>query len=187
MLRRFDNWMLTGSCIVRRQTLDEAGALDEACGTFADGFLLRKVALTRGFCYAPRPVAGWRIFSSSASRQTALEVDKAVEVLHTVADKIAADPVFPPWYAEVFRARWRFAVSRLALEATPIGHPALDAMAADSALDTRVLEHIRELLRRAPALERMATLAWLTLRLRPFPLWRVLATWLSRWRRAAPA
>src|SRR5947209_10692137 len=103
LLRRFDNWILTGSTIFRRDAMELAGGLDESCGSFADGYLLRKIAVTRGFCYAPRLVAGWRIFSSSVSRQTALDVDKAREILQTIPVKISNDPAFPPWYACLFR------------------------------------------------------------------------------------
>lgn len=187
LLRHSDNWILTGATVIRRQALDSAGGLDESCDTFADGFAVRKIALMRGFCYAPRLVAGWRIFSDSASRQTAFDSIRAAHMLHTIPEKIASDPVFPPWYARAFRSRWRFAVSRLAVEATPINYAVLDAMAVESSLDARVLKRIRALLARAAWLERQVTLAWLALRLRPYPLSRLIASRLSRWRGVAGA
>ena len=107
--------------------------------------------------------------------------------MHTIPEKIASDPVFPPWYARAFRGRWRFAVSRLAVEATPINYQVLDAMAAESSLDARVLKRIRALLARTAWLERHVTLAWLAVRLRPYPLSRLLASHLSRWRGVAAA
>jgi glycosyltransferase involved in cell wall biosynthesis len=193
MLRRFDNWIATGSTIVRRDALEQAGGLDESFGSFADGYLLRKIALMRGFCYAPRAVAEWRIFQGGVSRQSSLNVEKATEILRTVPARIAADPAFPDWYPRLFRDRWAFASSRLALESRPIHHALLDAMAADSPLDLRALRLIRtwlgrSWLGRSPALERTATLAWLALRLRPYPLSALVVTRLVRWlRRRADA
>ena len=181
MLRRFDNWMVTGSSLIRRDALDDAGGLDETLGSFADGYLLRKIALKRGFCYAPRPVAIWRIFASGVSRQSSLNVQKATEILRSIPARIAADPAFPEWYPALFGARWRFASSRLALEARPIHYDLLDAMAADSPLDRRMLGALRSWLGAVPALERAATLAWLTIRLKPYPLTELLATRLARW------
>jgi glycosyltransferase involved in cell wall biosynthesis len=181
LLRRFDNWILTGSTIFRRDALEAAGGLDESCGSFADGYLLRKIAVTRGFCYAPRLVAGWRIFSGSVSRQTALDVEKAKEILQTIPVKISEDPAFPSWYARLFRNRWQFAAARLAAQTTPINHAVLDSIAVDSPLDAQALNLIRRALAWSASLERIATLAWLTIRLRPYPLSGLVGSTLSRW------
>jgi glycosyltransferase involved in cell wall biosynthesis len=181
LLRRFDNWILTGGTILRRDALEAAGGLDESCGSFADGYLLRKIAVTRGFCYAPQLVAGWRIFSGSVSRQTALDVEKAREILWTVPAKLAGDPVFPAWYAGLFRKRWQFAAARLAAQATPINHAVLDSMAIDSPFDRATLKLLRRALGSFPSLERLATLIWLTIRVRPYPLSGLIGSALSRW------
>jgi glycosyltransferase involved in cell wall biosynthesis len=181
LLRRFDNWILTGSAILRRDALEAAGGLDESCGSFADGYLLRKIAVTRGFCYAPQLVAAWRIFPSSVSRQTALDVERATEILHTVPARIAADPAFPSWYADLFRKRWRFAAARIAAQATPINHAVLDAIAVESPLDMAMLKLLRRTLGWFPSLERIATLTWLTIRVRPYPLSGLIGSALSRW------
>jgi glycosyltransferase involved in cell wall biosynthesis len=181
LLRHFDNWILTGSTILRRDAIEAAGGLDESCGSFADGYLLRKIAVTRGFCYAPQLVAGWRIFSSSVSRRTALDVEKAREILRTIPAKIAKDAAFPAWYASLFRKRWQFAVARLATQAAPINHAVLDSMVVDSPLDLMVLKLFRRMLGRSPSLERIVTLAWLTMRIRPYPLSGLVGSALSRW------
>jgi len=181
LLRRFDNWILTGSTILRREALEAAGGLDESCGTFADGYLLRKVAVTRGFCYAPQLVAGWRIFSSSVSRQTALDVEKAREILRTIPAKIAEDPAFPTWYAGLFRKRWQFAAARLAAQATPINHAVLDSMVVDSPFDMRALKLLRLTLGWFALLERIAILTWLAVRVRPYPVSGLIGSALSRW------
>jgi hypothetical protein len=181
-LRRCDNWILTGSTVFRRDAFEIAGGLDETLGTFADGYLARKVALTTGFCYAPKVVAAWRISSYSVSRQTSLTLEKATAILQTMPTRISNDPLFPEWYPGLFRSRWQFASSRLATEATPINYAVLESMFADSTLDARMLKCIRWCLGRFGLLERLVTLAWLAVRLRPYPLSGLIATRLSRWR-----
>jgi glycosyltransferase involved in cell wall biosynthesis len=180
MLWRFDNWILTGSTIFRRDAMVSAGGLDETCGSFADGYLLRKIAVTSGFCYAPQVVSAWRIFASGVSRQTALDCEKAMDILRTIPPKISGDPAFPEWYTRSFCNRWRFAASRLATQTSPINYAVLDSMAANSALDACMLKLIRSVFSRFGALERLTTLAWLAIRLRPYPLTGLIATRLSR-------
>jgi glycosyltransferase involved in cell wall biosynthesis len=182
ILRRIDNWILTGATVFRRDALDVAGGLNDSLGSFADGYVARKIAVTRGFCYAPRPVAGWRIFSSSVSRQTALDLDGATHVLRRVPEIISSDPAFPAWYAPLFRNRWRFAVSRLAVQANPINYAILDSMVSDFAMTARILKLVRRALAHAPSLERVVTLTLLAIQLRPYPLWGLVATKLSRLR-----
>ena len=45
LLRSTDNWILTGSAIFRRDCVTWAGGFDARLGSFADGFIARKVAL----------------------------------------------------------------------------------------------------------------------------------------------
>jgi glycosyltransferase involved in cell wall biosynthesis len=168
LLKRSDNWILTGSSVFRRDVVTRAGGLDQRLGSFADGFLARKVALSWGFYYAPQVVATWVIFSDSVSRKTALDPVRAREALERVPARLAADPVFPKWYPRVFENRWRFATSRLALEAEPINYALLSAMGVRSGLDDLVLTKLCPRLH--PKLARLAALAWLWFRLRPTSL-----------------
>jgi glycosyltransferase involved in cell wall biosynthesis len=178
LLRYSDNWILTGSTVFRRNAVLSAGGLHPQLGPFADGYLARKIALTHGFCFAPQIVSTWCIFPNSVSRLTALSVDKSETFLQTIPPVIDADPVFPTWYADIFRRRWRFGISRLALEMDPINRPLLMSMGAPSPLDRSVLKLILETL--TPKLARLTALAWLWFRLRPIGLLRVLRTAASR-------
>lgn len=181
LLRRSDNWIHTGGAVFRRKAIAAAGGLDASLGSFADGYLARRTALTHGFCYAPQPVAVWRILDGSQSRHTATDPAQAARVLESVPARLAADPAFPPWYASLFRRRWRFAACRLALQADPINRRALEMLGASTALDRFALHLFRLLLASAPPLERAATLAWLALRLRPYALLGLIKTHLQRW------
>ena len=176
-LARADNWSLTGSTIFRREAVVWAGGFDEQLGSFADGFVARKIALTYGFCFIPRVVATWVIYSNSFSRQTALDVERAQQLLEHIGARLSTDPTFPKWYAGVFANRWRFATSKLALEASPVNYEFLMMMAARSSLD----RHIIFMLSRSPWwLPRIFLLAWLWLRFHPTTLVGLILTALAR-------
>ena len=67
LLRSTDNWIHTGSAVFRREAVTWAGGFDPRLGSFADGFIARKIALQFGF-YSSRKSspAGW--CSPTASR-----------------------------------------------------------------------------------------------------------------------
>jgi glycosyltransferase involved in cell wall biosynthesis len=174
LLARSDNWILTGSAVFRRAAIADAGGLDEGLGSFADGFLARKISLMRGFCYAPQVVAAWCVHPSGLSRSAALDAKRAGRVLELVTAKIAADAVFPPWYVQLFADRWRFATARLALQATPRNDVVIMAMGARSKLDRVVLSLASRLPGRS--LANLAMLGWLWLRFRPYRLADLLRT-----------
>ena len=100
LLRSTDNWILTGSAIFRRDCVTWAGGFDARLGSFADGFIARKVALKYGFLFEPEIVASWVVFPDSVSRKTALDLQRTKYILDVVPTLIAADPGFPSWYAE---------------------------------------------------------------------------------------
>jgi glycosyltransferase involved in cell wall biosynthesis len=178
LLARIDNWILTGCAVFRRDAVVQMGGFDARLGSFADSYVARKIALTHGFCYAPSVVATWCVYDDSVSRSTALQVGKARDVLDTLPKQIAADPVFPAWYAGVFASRWRFAAARLALEANPVDHELLLVMGALSSFDRALIRAVWSVA--SGRLARVATLAWLWLRLRPTSLAGLLHTAMAR-------
>jgi len=106
LLRRSDNWILTGSAVFRRDRVLEAGGFSSALGSFADGYLARKIALRHGFCFAPETVATWCIFEEGLSRTTAADPQQAVRAMARALAHIAANPIFPRWYPALFERRW---------------------------------------------------------------------------------
>ncbi len=178
LLRHIDNFILTNASIFRRDCVTTAGALDGTLGPFADGIMARRIALTHGFCFAPRIVACWAVYPASYSRQAASDLEQTLRFLDLIPARLAADPVFPQWYPAVFAHRWRFATSRLALEAEPIDHKRVMAMGARSQVDRAILNAIRALPGRRIA--RVAALVWLAIRLRPTSLIALARTALMR-------
>jgi glycosyltransferase involved in cell wall biosynthesis len=176
LLNTTDNWILTGSSLFRRESVLWAGGLDSKLGPFADGMLGRKLALKFGFFFEPKPVATWVVFSDSQSRRTALDLKKTKHFLEAVPSWIAADPVFPPWYAEVFRNRSRFSACRLVLERHPLDREFILTVGARSPAEAATLEKIMALPDR---LARVVILALLWFRLRPISLTALLRTKLA--------
>jgi glycosyltransferase involved in cell wall biosynthesis len=175
LLKTTDNWILTGSSVFRRECVLWAGGFDERIGAFADGILGRKVALKFGFFFETRPVAVWVVFPDSQSRRVALDQDKTRHFLDTVPDRIAADPVFPAWYAETFRNRARFSACRLVLQGYPLDRDFILTIGARSAAERAAIERLLEL---PEKFARVTILALLWYRLRPIALTAVLRTML---------
>jgi glycosyltransferase involved in cell wall biosynthesis len=182
LLRTTDNWILTGSAVFRRDSVLEAGGFSAELGSFADGYLARKIALQHGFCYAPKIVATWCIFEEGLSRSTAAHPEQAIHVMAQALAHITADPVFPRWYPPLFERRWRFATSRLAVMARPINRPVLLRLSVQSGIGRGLLGAISRLaLGRAG---RVLLLGWLWLRLRPMSLAALSKTiWARYWER----
>jgi glycosyltransferase involved in cell wall biosynthesis len=178
LLARIDNWVVTSSAVFRRDAIEQAGGLNAELGSFADGYMARKIMLQRGFCYSPEICARWSVFRTSLSRERALQPTTAAESLAMLPSHMEADPVFPRWYAEKFRKRWRFATARLALDASPIDRELLLRMGATCRFDRNVLGMLASLPMRP--LARLLILAWLWFRLRPYALTSLLATQISR-------
>ena len=168
LLRTTDNWILTGSSVFRRECVTWAGGFDARLGSFADGFIARKIALRYGFYFEPKIVASWVVFPDSVSRRTARELQRSKYILDTVPSLIAADSGFPSWYAAAFRDRWRFAACRLALQADPIDQAVVLELGARSAAEKAKFESILALLPHQAA--QLVILAWLWYRLRPTSL-----------------
>jgi glycosyltransferase involved in cell wall biosynthesis len=178
LLRRNDNFILTGAAVFRRDCVVSAGGLQEELSTFADGYLVRKIALTRGFCYAPTVVLTWCIFHDSVSRKTSTEPARAHQVLEKIEAQLASDPHFPAWYRDAFRRRWHFATSRLALQDDPINRDLLITMGAQNTADRTALNYILNTFGRNIA--RALILGFLWWRFRPLSLIDLGTTALAR-------
>jgi glycosyltransferase involved in cell wall biosynthesis len=178
LLRRNDNFIATGAAVFRRDAVTWAGGFDEELSTFADGYLVRKIALTYGFCFVPIVVLTWHIFPDSVSRKTSTETDRAQQVLEKIEARMAVDPVFPRWYRDVFVRRWRFATSRLAVQANPVNRHLLMDMGAQNATDRALFGFVLKVFSARSA--RFLILAWLWLRLRPLSLIGLGSTALTR-------
>lgn len=184
MLRVTDNWVLTGATVFRHEALVWAGAFDERLGSFADGFVARKIALRFGCFFDPRTVAVWAVYPQSVSRRTASDPYAAATALQQLPKRLASDCTFPMWYPMLFARRWRFAVGRIAISKRPPDVAALSAVSLATEPDRLLLARICRLLPRRLAYA--VGLAWLAIRTRSIGfrgLYRLLMS--ACWRRLA--
>jgi glycosyltransferase involved in cell wall biosynthesis len=182
-LRRIDNWMLTGTALVSRKSIAEAGGFDAALGAFADGYILRRLAFSKGCCFVTHAGLIWRVSARGLSRSQAADPAKTLATLQLALERMNADPVFPRWYLPLFERRWRFAVSRLAIRARPMNRDILERVGARGVIGRAVLAGCARV---GGPFGQVAALAWLTIQERPTSLVGIFATRLSRWRQKAP-
>lgn len=176
-LRRIDNWILTGTALVRRDLITAAGGFDAALGAFADGHALRRLALLHGCCFVPYLGLVWRVNAGGLSRSQASDPAASLSLLKTALEKMRADPAFPPWYPALFERRWRFGVGRIAAEVRPMNRPVLARVCARGPIGRIVLTGAAAL---GGPLGRVAALGWLSLREQPTSFVGLLVTVLSR-------
>jgi glycosyltransferase involved in cell wall biosynthesis len=178
LLRTADNFIMSGSAVFRRDAIMEKGGFDARAGSFSDGLLVRKIALTYGFCFVPRVFAVWNIFAQGYSRSTALDAERARKALEALPALIEQDPDFPEWYPAVFRRRWRFGAARLALQAEPPNLAIFMEIGAASRSDRRILSLLSRWMSFPPV--RFLSVAFLAVRLEPYRLRDLMATAVAR-------
>jgi glycosyltransferase involved in cell wall biosynthesis len=178
LLRRNDNFVVTGAAVFRRDAVISAGGFQNELSTFADGYLVRKIALMRGLCYAPTAMVTWCVFPGGVSRKTSTQPDRAKQLLATIISRLATDPAFPDWYADAFKRRWHFSTARLALEENPVNRKLLIDMGAQNSQDRAALNYLLDTFGRKAA--RVLILGWLWWRFRPFSLAGLATTSIAR-------
>lgn len=176
LLRHIDNFVLTPATLFRRNLVIAAGGFDASLASFTDGHLVRRLALTHGFCFTPKVLAEWRIDDAGYSRSAVKDPVRGLALLDNMKTALMNDPVFPSWYPDLFVRRWRFSVARIAVQSDPPDFATLQAV-APGPLMWWVIEALRRV---PPSVARLVLLSVLTLRLRPMSLMAVLRTWSGR-------
>lgn len=174
LLRRIDNFIMTQAALFRRTAVLDAGGFDARLGSFCDGVLARRLALTQGFCFAPAVLGEWRVAETGYSRSLSRDAARALGALAEVRRVLEQDTAFPSWYPAVFERRWRFATARLAVQADPV-----DVAVMESMLGGRPF-WLPPLLRFPAGLRNPLLLGALTLRFRPTSLTGLAVTAIAR-------
>ena len=118
ILRRHDGWFRCNSAVYRRQTINDLGGFIPELGTFGDAFACAVIALQKGCCFIPEPLAVRRVSLESSSHrstediQTALNIFGHAEHLMTTVYR----DIFPADYVALWDRRWRYAVGSAALK-----------------------------------------------------------------------
>lgn len=180
-MRGTDNWFVGTSVIYRRAHLEAVGYFDHSLGSLADGMTNRRLAFRCGFWFDPKILSAWRRYPESMSGQVAMSAaagDQSLATAHAYLTRYLPDDVREE-YAELFDRRYRFNIARLRLlwNKGAVDARDLARLLKLSAFDRRAIE----VLGRVPVLGTRLVLVWLTLRLHPFSMRALAASW---WRNA---
>jgi glycosyltransferase involved in cell wall biosynthesis len=172
-----DNWIVGPTVVYRRELLLETGGFDAHLASFADGIIVRKLALLHGFYFDPDILAGCTVHPQSFSAGYALSANKNRALIDIVRER--AVQLFPEdicgAYSELLTRRLRFAASRLSLlfDAENPNADGVSSVFGGSTIDRRMLWLLRQL----PFISRTAILGWMFIRTRPFGVWSVINSW----------
>jgi glycosyltransferase involved in cell wall biosynthesis len=108
LLRKSDNWTVTGATLIRRSFLENESPLNVKLGSGADGFLLRRLALIHGFSFIPVIGLHWRRFDNGYSTRTLSDPSIFAQQINYYRDLMKSESIFPSWYVEKFRDRMYF-------------------------------------------------------------------------------
>ncbi len=175
LLRQMDNLFVSVVAIYRRDLMLASGGLDEQLGALCDSFLARRMALERGFVFVPRILGTWHVQTASLSRSSALDVGRIAALTEEAVQRIRRDEgrLYPQGYAALFTRRARFASARLAVVERQFDATLIAALAQQGDPARGLLALIAAW---PSAPRRIAALIWLTLRLRPMSVPRVILT-----------
>ena len=172
-----DNWAVGATVVFRRQRLLAIGGFGETLASLCDGMVVRLLALVDGFYFDPSICAAWEVYPESLSARSALSSSESSRLADKLVQHVKS--AFPAdvrdTYALLWSRRLRFNMGRLWLVFGKgvIDGDQLSAALQLSALDNRVLR----LLAALPGLSKLAILAWLTVRLRPYGVRAIVKGW----------
>ena len=120
LLRQCDSWMISNSCIYRRDAVLECGGFLPELGAVCDIFLGMLIALKYGTCFIPKQLAGFRLMAGgySANFQSASALDIALKKYSYTADlmKTTYADLFPVEYADSWERRMRYCAKLSAIK-----------------------------------------------------------------------
>lgn len=116
VLMRDDSWFMGNTAIYRRSAFEAEGSFPQDVGGFADGYLMRHLALRYGACYSPEELGTWRRVEGSISWGDSVNIERAKTIAATAGAKMTALPeIFPKGYARRWQQRHLFSVYALQL------------------------------------------------------------------------
>jgi putative glycosyltransferase (TIGR04372 family) len=176
LLQAGDNYFVGPATLYRRSGVLEVGGFDEQLGSICDGFISRQLAVRYGFGFIPEVLGYWRMHDKNYSVSTATSPQKLEAALRSLRAKLAREPAggFATDYYDTLSRRIRFGGVRLIAlnRKKPFQTRAAEIAALLHAGDLE--RQMLSIFLAAGSLGLMIALAWLTLRLRPLSLLRLL-------------
>lgn len=177
LFEKIDNFTPSSAVVLKRTAVEAEGRLLPELGSFADGYLMRCLALGHGFCFAPTVVANWTVNPEGVSMMTASRPETALGVLENAQARMRMRDIFPSSYPEVFGRRWRFGIGRVAAGESREVLVGLAPVVAPGRTESAIWDGLARIPGQAG---RFLRLSWLTLRFRPFSLLAIASTQIAR-------
>lgn len=177
LFAKIDNFTPSSAVVLKRAAVEAEGRLLPELGSFADGYLMRCLALGHGFCFAPTVVANWTVNPGGVSLTTASRPETALGVLENAQARMRTRDIFPSSYPEIFGRRWRFGIGRVAAGETRDILVGLAPVVAPGRTESAIWDRLARVPGHAG---RLLRLSWLTLRFRPFSLVAIASTQIAR-------
>ena len=112
--------MVTGAAVFRRDAAGWSGGFEERLSSFADGYMIRKVALTFGLCYAPHRLSHLvRVSRQRLAQDRDQSRQRPTSPNHNMSGEWQPIRSSHNGYRERFASRWRFSACRLAIQEPP--------------------------------------------------------------------
>ncbi len=106
--QKIDNFILTGSSLIKRDLVVSFNNMDEKLFSFADGFMTREISMTNGFVYMPELVSVWRFYDTSFSKSLALDPLRYSKLNKIYLNKIKKNKNFDARYLTIHANRLIF-------------------------------------------------------------------------------
>ena len=106
--KRADNFILSGTALVRTHLLKQFGGFDAQLGSFADGFVMRHLSFAHGFCYISKISHIWNVSPEGYSRSSIADGMRSQQMLEHAQRKILQTEAIPDWYARRLQKKWTF-------------------------------------------------------------------------------
>lgn len=169
-----DNWIMTGACVFRREIVRSAFGLNNDLGAFSDSFLAKKLAFKNGGIFLKYTGIRWNVSENGFSRSMYADYEELIVLKSRLYSYVANNKEFPIWYWEKFSKRLTFNEIRLGpLECT-------ESVINQYKIPLRYLSLLKFACRLDKKRFRELTLLIFYLRYRPYPIHRIIETYIFR-------
>lgn len=174
-LKDSDNHFLGAATLYRRSVLVKIGGFDPELGSVSDGMSARRIAARHGFCFTPKPIGAWRIHGGNYSLSMITSREQTNVMSLRIKSVLDGEPhgLFPNGYADRLIKRLNFGIGRILANESKgndlVVRARLSDLAGGTGLDRSAI-YLASLLK---PFSRTLFVSWLTIRLRPYALWRL--------------
>ena len=105
LMWRYGFWFVGNATVFRRDALQQAGGFASELGPLSDSFVTQVLALEKGFCFIPKPMAAIRVQENSYSRSTRNNVEYSFKIMENATKlmHLKYNQIFPKKFVDLWR------------------------------------------------------------------------------------